>query len=56
MYDVPSMAVFCGESVECFPAVVSKFFLKNLPTILLAPVITGAKYYGTTVTPPMFFS
>jgi hypothetical protein len=55
MYDVPSMAVFCGESVEGFPAVASKFFLKTLGTILLAPVITGARY-GTTVTPPMSFS
>ena len=26
MCDVPSIAVFCSESIECFPGAVSKFF------------------------------
>jgi len=39
--DVPSTAVFCSESIECFPGIVSKFFLKLLVTIPVAPIITG---------------
>jgi len=42
MCDVPSIAVFCSEYIECFPGTVSKFFLKFLVTITVAPVITGA--------------
>ena len=41
MCDVPSIAVFCSESVECFPGIVSKFFFKLLVTIPVAPIITG---------------
>ena len=41
MCDVPSIAVFCSESIECFPGIVSKFFLKLLFTIPVAPIITG---------------
>jgi len=41
MCDVPSTAVFCSESIECFPGIASKFFLKLLVTIPVAPVITG---------------
>ena len=41
MCDVPSMAVFCSESIECFPGTVSKFFLKLLVTVQAAPIITG---------------
>ena len=41
MCDVPSIAVFCGESIECFPGTVSKFFFKLLVTVPVAPVITG---------------
>ena len=41
MYDVPSIAVFCSESIECFPGTVSKFFFKLLVTIPVAPVVTG---------------
>ena len=41
MCDVPSIAVFCSESIECFPDTVSKFFLKLLVTIPVAPIITG---------------
>ena len=39
--DVPSVAVFCSESIECFPGTVSISFLKLLVTIPVAPVITG---------------
>ena len=41
MCDVPSIAVFCSESIECFSGISSKFFLKLLVTIPVAPVITG---------------
>src|SRR5215469_2611629 len=41
MCDVPSTAVFCSESIECFPGIASKCFLKLLVTIPVAPVITG---------------
>ena len=39
--DVPSIAVFCSESIECFPGTASKFFLRHLVTIPVAPIITG---------------
>ena len=41
MCDVPSIAVFGSESIECFPGIVSKFFFKLLVTIPVAPIITG---------------
>ena len=41
MCDVPSTAVFCSESIECFPGTVSKLFLKLLVTIPVAPIIAG---------------
>jgi len=41
MCDVPSIAVFCSESIEYLPGTVSKFFLKLLVTIPVAPIITG---------------
>ena len=41
MCDVPSIAVFCSESIECFPGTASKFFLKLFVTIPMAPIITG---------------
>jgi hypothetical protein len=41
MCDVPSTAVFCSESIECFPGTASKFFFKLLVTIPVAPIITG---------------
>ena len=41
MCDVPSTAVFGSESIECFPSTASKFFLKLLVTIPVAPIITG---------------
>ena len=41
MCDVPSIAVFCSESIEWFPGIVSKFFFELLVTIPVAPIITG---------------
>ena len=41
MCDVPSIAVFCSESIECFPDEASKFFLKLLASIPVAPIVTG---------------
>ena len=41
MCDVPSIAVFCRESIECLPGIVSKFFRKLLDTIPVAPIVTG---------------
>ena len=40
MCDVPSLAVFCSESIECFPGTASKFFFRLLVTIPVAPIIT----------------
>ena len=42
MCDVPSIAVFCSESIECFPGTASKFFFKLFVIIPVAPIITGA--------------
>ena len=39
--DVPSIAVFCSESIECFPGTVSKCFLKLLVNIPVAPIIAS---------------
>ena len=41
MCDDPSIVVFCSESIECFPGTASKFFLKPLVTIPVAPINTG---------------
>ena len=41
MCDVPSIAVFCSKSVECFPGIASKLFLNLLVTVPVGPVITG---------------
>jgi hypothetical protein len=41
MCDVPSMAVFCRESTECCPGIVSRYFCKLLLTITVAPMSTG---------------
>ena len=35
------VAVFCNESIECFPGTAFKFFLKFLVTIPVARIITG---------------
>ena len=45
MCDVPSIAVFCGESIECFPGTASKFFLKPFVSFPVAPVFTGIILY-----------
>jgi hypothetical protein len=46
MCHVPSMAVFCKESIECCPGIVSRYFCKLLLTIPVAPMITGmTKHY-----------
>ena len=44
MCDVPSTAVFCSESIECFPGIVSKFFFKLLVTIIIIIIII-IKFY-----------
>jgi len=41
MCHVSSTAVFCNESIECFPDTASKFFLKLLVTMPVAPIIIG---------------
>jgi hypothetical protein len=41
MCDVPSIAVPCSESVECFPGMAFKFFFKPFGTILVAPITAG---------------
>jgi hypothetical protein len=43
MCDVPSMAVFCKESIECCPGIVSRYFCKLLIKIPLYQMITGIK-------------
>jgi len=50
MCDVPSIAVFCSESIECFPGIASKFFLKLLVTIPVAPIVTGIIYISGSIT------
>jgi hypothetical protein len=39
MCDVPSIAVFCSESIECFPGTASKFFFKLLVIIIIIIII-----------------
>ena len=41
MCDVPSITVFCNESIKCFPGTASKFFFRLLITIPVAPITTG---------------
>jgi len=41
MCDVPYIAVFYSDSIECFPVMASKFFFKTFVTILVAPIISG---------------
>jgi len=45
MCDVPSRTValllFCSESIENFPGLASKFFIKPYVTVPVVPVITG---------------
>ena len=37
--DVPSTAVFCSESVECFPGMACRFFFKPFVTISVALIV-----------------
>ena len=39
--DVPRIAVFCSESTECFPSMVSTFFFKRFVTLPVARIFTG---------------
>ena len=39
MCDIPSIAVFCSETIECFPGAGFEFFLRLLVTIPVAPII-----------------
>ena len=41
MCDVPSIAVFCKESIECVPGIACTFFFKLRVTITVAPIIIG---------------
>jgi hypothetical protein len=41
MCDVPSIAVFCSESIDCFLSIASKFFFKPFVTNPVALIITG---------------
>jgi hypothetical protein len=41
MRDVPSIALFCSESIESFPGMAAKFFVTPFVTITVAPIITG---------------
>ena len=41
MCNVPFVAVFCSESIECLPGTASEFFHKLLVTIPVASIITG---------------
>ena len=45
MCDVPSIAVLCSDSIESFPGMVSKRFLKPFVTIPVAPIITGIIFH-----------
>ena len=54
MCDVPSTAVFCSESIECFPGTVPKFFFKPFVTIPLAPICW--RYNHTFHVPHSFVS
>ena len=49
MYDVPSIAVFCSESIVCFPGMASKFFFKPFVAIPVASIIIiiAAQYLGS---------
>jgi len=40
MCDVPSIGVFCSESIEYFHVVASSFFLTPFAAIPVAPIIT----------------
>jgi hypothetical protein len=39
--NVPKMAVFCSESMECLPGMSSRYFLRPLVTVPMATMTTG---------------
>jgi hypothetical protein len=41
MCDIPSIAVLCSDSTECFAGMDSKFLFNSFVTISVAPIITG---------------
>jgi hypothetical protein len=45
MCDVPSIAVFCSESIECFPGTASKFQIIIIIIIIIIAItiIMGGK-------------
>lgn len=50
MCDAPSKPLFCTESIECFPGILSWFF-SPLLTIPVAPIITGmTKHFAFHIT------
>ena len=57
MCDVPSIAVFCSESIECFPGTASKFFLIIIIIIVVVfivvvtTIITCLKIIRTSCVP-----
>jgi len=42
MCDVPSIAVFCSESIEFFPGTASKFFFRLLVIIIIIIIIISS--------------
>jgi len=47
MCDVPSIAVFCSGSIECFPGRISKFIFKLLVSIPVVPIFTSTIVHFT---------
>ena len=45
MCDVPSTAVFCSGSVDCFTGMAYRFLFKYFVTVPMAPIITGLIIY-----------
>jgi len=47
MCDVPSIAVFCSESIECFPGVVSKFLFIIIIIIITKRNLQHYRFHPT---------
>jgi len=62
MCDVPSIAVACSESIECFPGITNKIFILKNITSPVAPLITGLiihfmpHIYCTSIHTLLYFS
>jgi hypothetical protein len=41
---VPSVAVFCGSLVSCFPGMLLRYFLNDFGMVHVAPIITGITF------------